>query len=153
MKSLNKRAGIVALLLLVLMAVSPMAQPQSGAIRTGVFAGPIIGLKYQTPTLSGVTNEKGQFQCRDRELVSFSIGSGFILGAWQCADRITFAHLDPSIAGNIAKARGYRLTNMARLVQTLDRDGAVENGVTITPKTHEIIGGRRINFSMTVEQF
>ena len=59
MKSLNKCAGIVTLLLLLLVAVSAMAQQQSKEIRTGVFAGPVIGLKYVTPTLSGVTNEKG----------------------------------------------------------------------------------------------
>ncbi|MDO8794302.1 MAG: CocE/NonD family hydrolase, partial [Vicinamibacterales bacterium] len=153
MKSLNKRAGIVALLLLVLVAVSPMAQPQSGAIRTGVFAGPIIGLKYQTPTVSGVTNVKGQFQCRDGELIVFSIGGGLRLGAWHCANRINLAHLDPDIAGDIAKMKGYRLTNIARLIQSLDEDGVVENGVTITPKTHEVIGNRDINFNVSEEQF
>ena len=69
MKSFNRSAGIVTLLLL-LVAVSAMAQQQSKEIRTGVFAGPIIGLKYTTPTFSGVTDEKGQFQCGDGELVS-----------------------------------------------------------------------------------
>ena len=59
MKSLNKCTGIEALILLLLVAASAKAQQQSGEIRTGVFAGPVIGLKYQTPTLSGVTNEKG----------------------------------------------------------------------------------------------
>src|SRR3990170_6856762 len=98
MKSLNKGTGIVALLLLVLAAVSPMAQPQSGATRTGVFAGPIIGLKYQTPTLSGVTNEKGQFQCRDGEVVVFSVG-GIVLGNSPCSsERVTLAHLIPRVS-------------------------------------------------------
>src|ERR1035437_4428771 len=150
MKSLNKCTGIVGLILLV--AVSALAQQQSGKIRTGVFAGPVIGLKYQTVTLSGVTNEKGQFQCRDGEAVVFSVG-GIVLGDWQCADRITLAHLDPSIAGNITRLSGHKLNNMARFVQSLDEDGIVENGVTITPKTHEIIGNRRINFNLSEEQF
>src|SRR5437870_8597775 len=30
----------------------------------GVFAGPTAGLKYQTPTLSGITTDDGQFQYR-----------------------------------------------------------------------------------------
>jgi predicted acyl esterase len=152
MKSLNKCTGIEALILLLLVAASAKAQQQSGEIRTGVFAGPVIGLKYQTPTLSGVTNEKGQFQCRDGEVMVFSVG-GIVLGNWQCADRITLAHLDPDVAGNIAKMNGYRLTNMARFVQSLDEDGIVENGVTITPKTHEIISNRRINFNISEAQF
>src|SRR3990167_3843643 len=113
------------------------AQAARGQQRTGVFAGPIIWLRYSTPTGSGVTNEKGQFQCRDGEVVIFSVG-GKVLGNWQCADRITLAHLDPDVAGVIAKMNGYRLTNMVRFVQSLDQDGIVENGVTITPKTHEI---------------
>lgn len=128
------------------------AQTGTGHLRTGVFAGPVIGLRYQTPTGSGVTNERGQFRCRDGEVVVFSVG-GSILGNWQCADRITLAHLDPDVAGLVAKMNGYRLTNMARFVQSLDQDGLVENGVTITPKTHEIIGNRAINFNVTEEQF
>src|SRR5580700_10085637 len=92
-------------LLLLLVAVSATAQ-QGDGIRTGVFAGPIIGLKYRTPTLSGVTNEQGQFQCRDGEVMVFSVG-GIILGNSRCADRITLAHLDPDTNGDIAKVKGY----------------------------------------------
>lgn len=128
------------------------AQTASGQLRTGVFAGPVIGLKYETPTVSGVTNDKGQFQCWDRQDVTFSVG-GVILGTWNCANRVTLAHLDADVAGNIAKMNGIRLTNLARLVQSLDQDGVVENGVTITTKTHEIIGSRAINFARTEEQF
>ena len=38
--------------------------PRDNGRLTGVFAGPICGLKYETPTLSGVTNERGEFQYR-----------------------------------------------------------------------------------------
>src|ERR1017187_8110574 len=98
MKSLNKCTGIVTLMLLLLVAVSAMAQQQSGEIRTGVFAGPVIGLKYQTPTLSGVTNEKGQFKYRTGEMVIFSIGD-VVLGSAMVAERVNISQIVPGVDG------------------------------------------------------
>ena len=146
------RGAVKVVLVVGLVCPLSAAQTGRGQLRTGVFAGPVIGLRYQTPTVSGVTNEKGQFQCRDGEVIVFSVG-GKVVGNWQCADRITLAHLDPDVAGNIAKMNGFRLTNMARFVQSLDQDGIVENGVTITPRTHGLVGNRSINFNQSEEQF
>ena len=45
--------------------------PDAADVATGVFAGPITGLKYQTPTRTGITNERGEFQYRKGESVTF----------------------------------------------------------------------------------
>ena len=87
-----------------------------------------------------------------REEIVFSVG-GLVLGSTRCSDQVTLANLDASVAGDITKLRENRLTNMARFIQSLDADGNVENGVTITPKMHEIIGSRQINFDMSEDQF
>ena len=39
------------------------------------------------------------------------------------------------------------MTNLARFVQTLDHDDDFENGVTIAPIVHDLIGPVVINFN------
>ena len=112
-------------------------------ILTGVFAGPVIGLKFQTPTVSGITNERGEFHYRHGETVSFLIGR-LVLGTTEGAPRVNLAQLISRVSGNIDKLHDPSVTNLARLVQTLDQDGDVENGVTIAPVVHEIVGSRVI---------
>ncbi|WP_410623662.1 CocE/NonD family hydrolase [Amycolatopsis sp. cmx-8-4] len=107
-------------------------------VATGVFAGPVAGLKYQTPTLSGVTNERGEFRYRAGEAVTFLVG-GLVLGAVEGAPRVNLAQLVNRVAGKIDRLHDPLVTNLARLIQTLDQDGTVENGVSISPIVHELI--------------
>jgi predicted acyl esterase len=111
----------------------------------GVFAGPVSGLKYQTPTLAGFTNVRGEFRYRSGEAVTFLVGH-LVLGTSKGAPRMNLAQLVNRIAGNIDKLHDPSATNLARLLQTLDQEGEVENGVTIAPATHDIVGSRIIAF-------
>ncbi len=120
--------------------------PRKRDLLTGVFAGPITGLKYQTPTLSGVTDEHGQFQYRTGEAVSFHVG-GLVLGAVKGAARVNLAQLVNRVAGKIDKLHDPLVTNLARLVQTFDQDGNIEAGVTIAPIVHKLIDPVVINFN------
>lgn len=115
-------------------------------VRTGVFAGPICGLRYETVSGSGLTNERGEFRYRDGEAVTFRVG-GLVLGAVEGGPRINLAQLVNRVAGKIDKLRDPLATNLARLVQTLDRDGDVETGVTISPLVHEVVEPMVINFN------
>jgi hypothetical protein len=56
----------------------------NAAEETGVFAGPVCGLKYQTPTTTGFTNERGEFRYRAGEAVTFLVG-GLVLGTVEAA--------------------------------------------------------------------
>jgi len=107
-------------------------------VRTGVFAGPTAGLKYQTSTRRGVTDERGRFKFADGEVVSFLVGD-LVLGSVPGADVVNLAQLVHRVDGRIDKLHDPALTNLARLVQTLDRDGDVEAGVTIAPAVHDLI--------------
>jgi predicted acyl esterase len=120
--------------------------PALGPILTGVFAGPIAGLKYQTPTLSGLTNEKGEFQYRADEAISFMVG-GIVLGAHGAQPRLNLAHLANRVDGKLDKLLDPSVTNLARFVHTLDQDGNIEAGITIAPIVHELIGATPINFT------
>ena len=119
---------------------------------TGVFAGPICGLRYQTPTRSGVTNERGEFRYAAGEAVTFIVG-GLVLGAVEGAPRINLAQLVNRVAGSIDKLHDPLVTNLARLVHTLDRDGDIENGVTIGPDVHELVEPTPINFNQSEKAF
>ena len=117
-----------------------------------MLAGPIIGMKYQTPTMSGVTNDKGEFQFLPGESITFSVGD-IVLGSTKASQRVNLAQLNDRVRGNIDKIRDPSMTNMARFVQTLDQDGDIENGVTITPQAHKIIGRRPLNFNQSEDAF
>src|SRR5438105_7589690 len=114
-------------------------------LQTGIFSGPIAGIKYQTPTVSGLTNAKGEFQYRQGERVAFLVGSTSI-GSAIGAPRINLAEIVSRVDGNISKLLDPGLTNIARFLCSLDRDGSLDGGISIDPKVHDIIGQRRINF-------
>jgi len=107
-------------------------------LATGIFAGPIQGLRFQTPTCSGVTSARGEFNYRKGEAVTFLIGR-LVLGAAQGAPRINLAQLVNRVAGKIDRLHDPLVTNLARLVHTLDQDGNIETGVTIAPAVHDLI--------------
>jgi putative CocE/NonD family hydrolase len=112
---------------------------------SGHLAGPIRGLRYETPTCSGVTDERGTFSYEDGETVAFLVGN-VVVGAAAGAARLTVADLVARADGDIAKLADPGLTNIARFLQTLDDDGNPDDGVTILPAIHEIVGDRPINF-------
>lgn len=126
------------------MTTTEVASP-TDQLLTGVFAGPVHGLKYETPTTSGVTNERGEFEYRDGETVSFKVGR-WVLGAAVGAPRLNLADLANRVAGQLEKLHDASVTNAARLLQTLDEDGDLENGLTIAPAAHDLFTFGTLNF-------
>ncbi|TMH21467.1 MAG: hydrolase, partial [Betaproteobacteria bacterium] len=84
---------------------------------TGVFAGPIAGLKYQTPTLSGITTDDGEFQYREGEAITFLVG-GVVLGAVEAAPRLNLTQLANRVAGKIDKLHDPSVTNLGRFIHS-----------------------------------
>ena len=108
-------------------------------------AGPISGLKYQTPSCVGFTGANGEFSYRHGERVAFLVGAtpiGYAVGA----ARLTLADIVTRVDGNIHKLLDPGLTNIARFLCTLDQDGNLDNGIQIAAETHDLIGAKRINF-------
>ncbi len=112
---------------------------------TGVMAGPISGLKYETPTHCGLTNDRGEFDYEDGERVAFLLGTNAI-GYVTAAPRVHLAQIVARVDGDIAKLKDPGVTNIARLIFTLGRSDIRDDGAAIDPRVHEIIGDRRINF-------
>jgi putative CocE/NonD family hydrolase len=114
-------------------------------LHTGVFSGPVAGLRYQTSTLNGMTNENGEFHYRKGERVAFLVGNTPI-GSALGAPRLNLADIVSRVNGNINKLLDAGLTNIARFLCSLDRDGNLDGGICIDPAAHEIIGQYRLNF-------
>ena len=114
-------------------------------LRQGRFAGPVAGLRYETPTCSGVTDADGTFDYRDGEVIAFSVGA-VVVGTARGAERLTVADIVGRVDGNLSKLADPGLTNIARFLQTLDADGNPDNGITLTPEIHALVGDRAIDF-------
>src|SRR5258708_33647267 len=50
------------------------------------------------------------------------------------------------VDGRLDKLADPGLTNIARFLQTLDQDGNPDNGTTLTPEIHALVGRRAIDF-------
>lgn len=130
--------------------------PAGGAAEatlTGVFQG-VEGLRYETPTLAGATNNKGEFKYRPGETVTFSVGD-FVLGSAPGSPRLTSAHLVLGGNGDVKKLKQPQVTNMARFLQSLDEDGHVENGIAITARVSDVVKRykRKIKFAQSEAAF
>ena len=113
---------------------------------TGIFAGPVRGLRFESRSTRGVTGERGEFAYRAGEVVTFLVG-GLVLGSIEGAERVNLADLVNRVAGKVDNLRDPLITNLARLVQTLDRDGGNGDGVTIAPSVHDLVGPMALNFA------
>lgn len=97
--------------------------------QTGTFIDSAVsGLEYSSPTVgSGITSERGEFSYASGETVSFAIGE-LELGAALGAEVLT----PLSIVDGAATVEDQRVTNMLVLLQSLDADGDLNNGIDIT---------------------
>jgi len=98
---------------------------------TGVIMDSLIkGISFSTTSnVAGVTNEQGEFSYNDGDYITFSLGS-LVLPEIQAKPVITL--LDIFETNNIHTTE---VTNLARLVQTLDDDGSYDSLITI-PNDH-----------------
>ncbi len=94
--------------------------------KTGVFTdSAVANIQYHTATQSGFTSGLGEYEYVEGETVTFSIG-GIALPPVPATGRITPA--DMTDGGSSAD----QLTNILRLLQSLDEDGNPDNGITIS---------------------
>lgn len=90
----------------------------------------VQGLSYSTATRDGVTDAEGTFSYQEGEQVSFSVG-GLVLGDAPGQDLLTPRELVEGAADTAHPA----VINIARLLQTLDDDGNLANGILISEET------------------
>jgi para-nitrobenzyl esterase len=116
---------------------------------TGVFVdAPVEGLNYQTETMSGITDGNGTFKYHVGETVTFMIGD-LMLGSAAGSDIMTPIDLVPGAVDETDPT----VTNICRLLQSLDWDGDLSNGIMITDTMRSEISGRMIDFTKDVSTF
>lgn len=101
----------------------------------GVFLdAPVQGLYYETTSgHSGYTNERGEFSYNPGDNVTFKIGgkNGFAVGSTVSARGIVTV---TDVAGS-SDVDNARVTNLLRLLQSLDSDGNPDNGISFANST------------------
>jgi len=129
--------------------------PRKDKMLKGFFCdGAVEGVEYETQTISGTTNENGEFEYYEGETVTFSIG-GLILGSARGSNRITTADLVIEVSGDARRLRNQKVTNMACFLHSLARDGDIEKGIIITDNIRNAIKKYRykINFDQPEDAF
>ncbi|TNC79748.1 MAG: hypothetical protein C9356_17395 [Oleiphilus sp.] len=111
-------------------------------VRTGNFVdSPVAGVRYKTPSRSGLTGPNGEFKYLDGELVTFSIGNT-TLGVAEGQETVTPFTLfgiaplakEAKISAALAQdsvSSFERALNVAMLLQNLDVDGNPDNGIDL----------------------
>ncbi|OQY60674.1 MAG: hypothetical protein B6245_00005, partial [Desulfobacteraceae bacterium 4572_88] len=121
----------------------------SGDVQTGVFLfNLVVGVEYRTSTLYGVTNSQGEFKYAKGENVTFSVGS-IVLGMALGQNVITPVDLVEGASDESDPT----VTNICRLLMTLDDDGNPDNGISITDKVRNAAAGMSVDFSVSFEDF
>lgn len=103
------------------------------ATKSGAFVdSPVAGLSYRTSTQTGTTDSSGSFNYREGEMISFSLGD-LLLGSFVGSSVIT-----PVEISNAFSVENTKVTNLARLLQTLDADNDPSNGIELIPAANNL---------------
>jgi para-nitrobenzyl esterase len=127
------------------------SRPQAVELEQGVFsAGRISGLRYSSPSAEGTTDAEGRFAYGSGETVSFSVGE-LEIGAAKGRAIITVQDLFPDAQA----AADPRVDNLLALLQTLDQDGDLNNGIRISAEIAAIVSEHKheLAFDRTAEEF
>jgi len=112
-------------------------------VQTGSFLdGPVCGIRYTTPSWSGVTEPGGVFNYQKGEPITFTLGD-IPLGTARAGLFVTPLDLVPETED----PAHIRVVNMCRLLQSLDHDGYPANGIVISEDLRKSLTGYEVDFS------
>ena len=98
---------------------------------------PIEGLDYETQTQSGRTGRNGEFCYQEGETVTFSAG-GIVLGSAPAKEKLTPADLSMEVAGDVNRIINRKVTNITRLLMSLNPACDYEERIVITDEIWDI---------------
>ncbi|MBN1662126.1 MAG: carboxylesterase family protein [Deltaproteobacteria bacterium] len=143
-------AGATALLFLGLSSFVGCSSSSDEA-PTGIFTdSPVSGLNYRTAYINDVTDANGKFKYDAGATVTFSIGD-LVLGSATGAAQLT----PLSVTSGATAASDQIVNNKLILLQTLDADGDLNNGIQITEGIRSIVSANAasINFNQSTTAF
>jgi len=128
---------------------TPPAPTTTLTIIKGVFVDAVVsGVAYSTETQSGFTDANGNYDYVEGETVTFSIG-GIVLGSATAGPVVT----PLTLVSGATDATDPTVTNIVKLLLTLDADGNPDNGIEITSATTTAATGVTISFDVPVASF
>lgn len=122
----------------------------TASLLKGVFVdSPVQGLHYETETQTGTTDKNGTFNYIAGETITFYIGDK-LLGSADAQTTMTLIHMVNGAKDETDPA----VTNMGMFIQTLDEDGNLDNGITITPEVSDVVSSHEtIDFYLNTSDF
>lgn len=116
--------------------------------RTGVFTDSVVaGIRYRTSpgNKSGTTSALGEYDYVEGDTVTFMIG-GIPLPSVPATGRVTPADM-------ASDEQPDQVTNILRLLQSLDEDGDPDNGITIPDQTHTDLANAQLELGQPAVSF
>ncbi|GAA4325576.1 hypothetical protein GCM10023115_40270 [Pontixanthobacter gangjinensis] len=150
---MKRRLIFSCLISIILCACSkdddPNLQEEPQGTLQGVFIdSPVSGLRYETETHSGYTDENGKFDYEEGETVTFFVGD-IKLGSAPAAEEISPISIASTLDADI---NTLEVQNIAAFLQSLDEDGNPENGIQISQEVSNAISGTEIDFTQPLIQ-
>ena len=149
----NRMPALIALALIVSACSSGGGGGSSGggggngatpATVTGVFVdSTVAGIQYFTQTKSGVTNSAGEYDYLPGETVTFKIGD-IVVGSAPAGPVVT----PLTLVSGATDETDPIVTNIVRLLLTLDDDGNPDNGISIPTSTLTAAAGLSVDFTI-----
>lgn len=120
--------GLVAAMTAGCFSGSGSSSDDSTEVQQGTFVdSPVAGLRYASPSVQGKTTETGTFEYREGETLSFHIGE-LKLGEGRGESIMT----PTSLVAGADDSGDPAVLNISRLLQSLDADGNLNNGIELT---------------------
>ncbi|MDY6988822.1 MAG: serine hydrolase domain-containing protein [Thermodesulfobacteriota bacterium] len=158
---MDQRYRVLACIILCslsLLAAGCDGSHSSNSVQEGLFVDNAVeGLFYQTASMSGRTDANGTFQYhRGNQFISFYLGppadegvflgTGLIQAEMSPLDLVPDSEAEKGILNN-------EVTNISRLLQTLDVDGDLNNNISITSDMETVLQGHTIAFDLDMAAF
>ncbi|MGA1867755.1 MAG: MopE-related protein [bacterium] len=126
----------------------PTPSPVSEVYKGVFLDNAVEGVTYGTATQSGITDNKGTFKYQYGEVVTFSIGD-IVLG--QTIGKEIITPIDLVDGAN--NEQNSTVSNICQLLQSLDVDCNVDNGITINETIINELEGKFIDFNLSITDF
>jgi predicted acyl esterase len=139
--------------MLMALVLGGCSAEKSNEKRGTFFDYPVEGLHYtaQPSGLSGTTDQEGGYGYRDGDRLTFVLGDT-PLGTIPADTWITPLDLVPDAQGDVHVPR---LNNIGMLIQSLDRNGNIEDGIHISNVAHDVVRNHvaELDLDQPSEQF
>ena len=158
------RFALLSLIALVLLTLAACGAG-GGDDGRGVFLGPAVsGLQYESPSHSGVTDQRGRFHFEPGEPMTFRLGAT-VLGTAPAQAVMTpidlVAGVTPPTTNravlqalfDAVPSPASRLINLLVLLQTLDADDDLANGIQIPDAIAPLLADTSLDLARSVEDF